>query len=79
MRSSRLRANGTAGLEDATVSPDAAEAPADAFLDFWERRGISDEEKDLILNTMAFLCYQQVQNRHGPFCEAIKPLIARPV
>jgi hypothetical protein len=25
---------------------------------------------------MAFLCYEQVQNRRGPFYEAIKPLLA---
>jgi hypothetical protein len=25
---------------------------------------------------MAFICYAQVQERHGPFYEAIKPLLA---
>jgi hypothetical protein len=25
---------------------------------------------------MAFLCYEQVQNRHGPFYEAMKPFLA---
>ena len=41
-----------------------------------ERRGITEEEKDLIWNAMAFICYEQVQQRHGPFYEAIKPLLA---
>jgi hypothetical protein len=25
---------------------------------------------------MAFICYDQVQSRHGPFYEAIRPLLA---
>ena len=25
---------------------------------------------------MAFICYEQVRERHGPFYEAIKPLLA---
>ena len=33
-------------------------------------------EKDLIWNAMAFICYEQVQNRQGPFYQAIKPLLA---
>jgi hypothetical protein len=57
-------------------TPDAAEAAAEAFLDVCERRGITEEEKDVIWNAMAFLCYEQVQRRHGPFYEAIKQLLA---
>jgi hypothetical protein len=68
--------NGAVRREEAVSTPDGAEAAADAFLDFCERRGITEEEKDLIWNAMAFLCYEQVQNRHGPFYEAIKPLLA---
>ena len=68
--------NGVVRPEDTVSTPEAAEAAADAFLDFCERRGISEEEKDLIWNAMAFLCYEQVQQRHGPFYEAIKPLLA---
>jgi hypothetical protein len=60
----------------AVSTPDAAEAAAEAFLDVCERRGITAEEKNLIWNAMAFLCYEQVQQRHGPFYEAIKPLLA---
>jgi hypothetical protein len=60
----------------AVSTPDAAEAAAEAFLDVCERRGITAEEKDLIWNAMAFLCYEQVQQRHGPFYAAIKPLLA---
>jgi hypothetical protein len=58
------------------TTPEAAEAAADTFLDICERRGILEEESDLIWNWMAFLCYEQVQNRQGPFYEAIKPLLA---
>jgi hypothetical protein len=68
--------NGAVSHENAASTPDAAEAAADAFLDFCERRGITEMEKDLIWNAMAFLCYEQVQNRHGPFYEAMKPFLA---
>jgi hypothetical protein len=68
--------DGAVMRDDAVVTPDAAEAAADAFLDFCERRGITAEEKDLIWNAMAFICYEQVQSRQGPFYEAIKPLLA---
>jgi hypothetical protein len=68
--------NGAVRPEATVTTPEAAEAAADAFLDFCERRGISEEEKDLIWNAMAFICYEQVQNRQGPFYEAIKPLLA---
>ncbi|HSF30691.1 MAG TPA: hypothetical protein VLK82_09515 [Candidatus Tectomicrobia bacterium] len=67
--------NGVVRPEDTVSTPEAAEAAADAFLDFCERRGISEEEKDLIWNAMAFLCYEQVQQRQGPFYEAIKSLL----
>jgi hypothetical protein len=68
--------NGAVSQEDAVGTADAAEAAADAFLDFCERRGITEEEKDLIWNAMAFLCYEQVQHRHGPFYEAMRPFLA---
>jgi hypothetical protein len=68
--------NGTVRRENAVTTPEAAEAAADAFLDFCERRGLTEGEKDLIWNAMAFLCYEQVQNRQGPFYEAIKALLA---
>ena len=75
-QTSEVDGNGAVRHEEAEGTADAAEAAADAFLDFCERRGISEEEKDLIWNAMAFLCYEQVQQRHGPFYEAIKPLLA---
>jgi hypothetical protein len=60
-----------------TVAPlDAAEAAEAAFLDFCARRAITEAEKDLIWNAMAFICYEQVQSRDGPFYEAIRPLLA---
>ena len=65
--------NGAVRGEHTGAPPDAAEA---AFLDFCERRGIPEEEKDLIWNAMAFICYAQVESRHGPFYEAIRPLLA---
>jgi hypothetical protein len=68
--------NGPGILEEPVVTPDAAEAAVEAFLDFCARRGITEEEKDLIWNAMAFICYEQVRERHGPFYEAIKPLLA---
>ena len=68
--------NGAVKHDDITGASDAAEIAADAFLDFCERRGITEEEKDLIWNAMAFICYEQVQQRHGPFYEAIKSLLA---
>ena len=68
--------NGAVRRENAMTTPEAAEAAADAFLDLCERRALTEEEKDLIWNAMAFICYEQVQQRHGPFYEAIKPLLA---
>ncbi len=67
--------NGAVRPEDAIATPDAADAAVEAFLDVCARRGITEEEKDLIWNAMAFICYEQVQERHGPFYEAIKPLL----
>jgi hypothetical protein len=51
--------NGAVRREEAEGSSDAADASADAFLDFCERRGITEEEKNLIGNAMAFICYEQ--------------------
>jgi hypothetical protein len=68
--------NGAVSQDHATGAPDAAEVAADAFLDFCERRGITEEEKDLIWNAMAFMCYEQVQHRQGPFYEAMRPFLA---
>jgi hypothetical protein len=60
----------------AVSTPDAAEVATEAFLDICERRGITAEEKNLIWNAMAFLCYEHVRQRQGAFYEAIKPLLA---
>jgi hypothetical protein len=67
--------NGAVRREPTGAPPDA-EAAETAFLDFCERRAITEEEKDLIWNAMAFICYAQVQSRDGPFYEAIRPLLA---
>jgi hypothetical protein len=71
-----VEGDGPGMLEDAIVIPDVVEAAAEAFLDFCERRGITEEEKNLIWNAMAFICYEQVRERDGPFYEAIQPLLA---
>ena len=68
--------NGAVRGEHTGAPPDAAEAAEAAFLDFCARRAITEEEKDLIWNAMAFICYEQVQSRHGPFYEAIRLLLA---
>ena len=68
--------NGAVRGEHPGAPPDAAEAAEAAFLDFCARRAITEEEKDLIWNAMAFICYDQVQSRDGPFYEAIRPLLA---
>jgi hypothetical protein len=58
-------------LED-TPMPAAVEV----FHDLCERRGLTEEEKDLIWNAMAGVCYEHVQQRQGAFYEAIKPFLA---
>jgi hypothetical protein len=68
--------NGAVRGDEGEGAPDVAEAAVEAFLDFCARRGVTEEEKDVIWNAMAFICYEQVRERHGPFYEAIKPLIA---
>jgi hypothetical protein len=68
--------NGAVVLDVTEGSPEATDAAIEAFLDLCERRGITQGEKDLIWNAVAMLCYEQVQSRHGPFYEAIKPLLA---
>jgi hypothetical protein len=68
--------NGAVRQQAMQGAQDPAEAAEAAFLDFCERRGITEGEKDLIWNAMAFICYEQVESRHGPFYEAIRPLLA---
>ena len=62
--------------EDGNGAVRGENAAVDAFIDLCERRGITEDEKDLIWNAMAMICYEQVRSRHGPFYEAIKPLMA---
>ena len=68
--------NGVVRGDHTVAPPYAAEAAEASFLDFCARRAITEEEKDLIWNAMAFICYEQVQSRDGPFYEAIRPLLA---
>jgi hypothetical protein len=58
--------NGAVRRGEPGVTLEAAEAAAEAFLDFCERRGITEQEKDLIWNALAFICYEQVQEPCGP-------------
>jgi hypothetical protein len=60
---------------EAVVASERVQAAVDVFHDLCERRGLTEEEKDLIWNAMAFICYEQVKERQGPFYEAIKPLL----
>jgi hypothetical protein len=71
-----VNGNGAVRREPTGAPLDTAEAAEAAFLDFCARRAITEEEKDLIWNAMAFICYEQVESRQGPFYEAIKPLLA---
>jgi hypothetical protein len=41
-----------------------------------QRRGITAEERELIWDAMAHICYVQVLEREGPFYEAIAPFFA---
>jgi hypothetical protein len=67
--------NGAVRLDVAEGTPDVAEAAVEAFLDVCARRGVTETEKEVIWNAMAFICYEHVRERHGPFYEAIKPLL----
>jgi hypothetical protein len=53
-----------------------AEEAANAFLDFCERRGMTEAEQEPIWNAMGCLYYDQVQNRHGPFSEGTSLFVA---
>jgi hypothetical protein len=68
--------NGAVRGEASEGASDMAEAAVEAFLDLCARRGVTEAEKEVIWNAMAFICYEQVRERHGPFYEAIKPLLA---
>jgi hypothetical protein len=67
--------NGAVRGDEGEGTPDMAEAAVEAFLDVCARRGVTEAEKEVIWNAMAFICYEQVRERHGPFYEAIKPLV----
>ena len=71
-----------ADLEDtpipaaSVVASEQVQAAVEVFHDLCERRGLTEEDKDLIWNAMAGVCYEHVQQRQGAFYEAIKPLLA---
>ena len=71
-----------ADLEDtpmpaaSVVASEQVQAAVEVFHDLCERRGLTEEDKDLIWNAMAGVCYEHVQQRQGAFYEAIKPLFA---
>jgi hypothetical protein len=61
---------------EAVVASERVQAAVDVFHDLCERRGLTEEDKDLIWNAMAGVCYEHVRQRQGAFYEAIKPLLA---
>ena len=44
------------------------------FEDICNRRGITTEERNVIWEAMAHVCYQQMHEKRGPFYEALQPL-----
>ncbi len=71
-----------ADLEDtpmpaaSVVASERVQEAVEVFHDLCERRGLTEEEIDLIWNAMAGVCYEHVRQRQGAFYEAIKPLLA---
>ncbi len=71
-----------ADLEDtpmpaaSVVASERVQEAVEVFHDLCERRGLTEEETDLIWNAMAGVCYEHVRQRQGAFYEAIKPLLA---
>ena len=61
---------------ESVVASEQVQAAVEVFHDLCERRGLTEEDKDLIWNAMAGVCYEHVQQRQGAFYEAIKPLLA---
>ena len=44
------------------------------FEDICNRRGITTEERNIIWEAMAHVCYQQMQEKRGAFYDALQPL-----
>ena len=71
-----------ADLEDTPMSAASVVASAqvqaavEVFHDLCERQGLTEDDKDLIWNAMAGVCYEHVQQRQGAFYEAIQLLLA---
>jgi hypothetical protein len=61
---------------EAVVASEQVQAAVDVFHDLCERRGLTEDDKDLIWNAMAGVCDEHVQQRQGAFDEVIKPLLA---
>ena len=61
---------------ESVVASERVQEAVDGFHDLCERRGLTEEETDLIWNAMAGVCYEHVRQRQGAFYEAIKPLLA---
>jgi hypothetical protein len=61
---------------ESVVASEQVQAAVEVFHDLCERQGLTEEDKDLIWNAMAGVCYEHVQQRQGAFYEAIKPLLA---
>ena len=61
---------------ESVVASEQVQAAVEVFHDLCERQGLTEDDKDLIWNAMAGVCYEHVQQRQGAFYEAIKPLLA---
>jgi hypothetical protein len=45
------------------------------FEDLCTRRGLMEEERHMIWEAMAHICYQQIQEKRGAFYDALYPLL----
>ena len=44
------------------------------FEDICERRGVTEDEREIIWHAMAHMCFYQMQDKQGAFYEALQPL-----
>ncbi|HWP46216.1 MAG TPA: hypothetical protein VNM22_03555 [Candidatus Limnocylindrales bacterium] len=45
------------------------------YQEWCEERNITEEEQDMIWNTMAMICFRHIVNKQGAFYEAVKNLL----
>ena len=59
---------------DVMVSQDNTTYWLTQFEDICNRRGITTEERNIIWEAMAHVCYQQMHEKRGAFYDALQPL-----